>query len=138
MNTVIPVKFTTADGLEIILRATLGARRRIADRFGMGDVSAIFTKFGDGSLPEIAYCMAFTNKGEAPAFGLAELAESMAPSEASALLSHILSAFSQGKLSPNDAAEILETLLGGGLETLTSLPTSTGSSSLDSLASASD
>lgn len=112
MNSVTPVKYTTPDGVERELRATLGARKRIAERFGKSDIGGVLQQFGDGALPEIAFAMMYDRKGKAPAdLTAAELAEDLAPAEATKLLAHVLSAFGQGKTSPNDIAEALAMLL---------------------------
>jgi len=114
-STVVPVSFTSPDGLEIVLRATLGARKRIKAMFGKADIASIFASEGDGCLPDLAHCLAFDTDGNPPAWTSAGLGESLSTEGATELLGFILSAFSQGKLDPNVAAEVLKEMVDGPL-----------------------
>lgn len=118
-----------------MLRATLGARKRIRQQFGC-DMQEALNKFGDGALPEIAFSLMHDAKGKPPAnLTSEELAENIAPEDALPLMSAILSAFSQGKTDPNEV-EALLTRLKESDQTKEAM--NTGSTSGDSADSASD
>lgn len=137
MNAITPVKYTTPDGVERELRATLGARKRIAARFKQSDVMKIVSQFGDGSLPEIAYALMYDSKGNPPqGLDVVEFAESLDTEDATDLFAHILSAFQRGRTSPNEIAEALKVILEEA-DLLTAMMTSIGSTSLASAESAS-
>jgi hypothetical protein len=133
MTTVTPIKFTTPDNIERELRATLGARKRIREKFAC-DMQEALNQFGDGALPEIAFALMHDAKGKPPA-GLSaeELAESIAPEDALSLMSAILAAFSQGKSDPNEIEALLVRV-----QEATREATSTGSDSGPSVDNASD
>src|SRR5690348_5984389 len=97
------VSYTTPDGVERPLRFTLGARKRIAEKFGEPNLQRIFVKFGDGALPDIAYALMFDEKGKPPAdLDPAELAERLTDDEAVALLAAVMSAASKGKVEKKE------------------------------------
>ncbi len=134
MNAVVPIEFTTPDGVTRTLRATNGARRRIAEHFGELDVQQILAKNGDGALSEIAYLMMFDEDGKPPNISLAKFSELIPWGDGTALLALVLSAFSQGRTSPNE----MEAQLKAVQELSLKIPMSTGSDSGPSVATASD
>jgi hypothetical protein len=134
MNAVVPIEFTTPDGVIRTIRATNGARRRIAKHFGELDVQKILAENGDGALSEIAYLMMFDSDGNPPDISLAKFSESLPWGDGTALLALVLSAFSQGQTSPNE----MEAQLKAVQELSLKIPTSIGSDSGPSVGTASD
>lgn len=102
------VTYTTPDGVERDLRFTLGARKRIAEKFGMPSIQDIFTKYGDGALPEIAYAMMYDQQGKPPAgLDLSALAEGV--EDPLPLLAALMSAASKGATPKNELEALLRT-----------------------------
>jgi hypothetical protein len=122
MNAVVPIEFMTPDGVTRTIRATNGARRRIAKHFGELDVQKILAENGDGALSEIAYFMLFDANGNPPNISLEAFSESLPWGDGTALLALVLSAFSQGQTSPNE----MEAQLKAVQELSQKIPTITG------------
>lgn len=100
------VTYTTPDGVERVLRFTLGARKRIADAFGIPDIQAIFAKYGDGALPQLAFAMMFDANGDAPGgLDVVQFAEGV--DDPLPLLAALMSAATKGATPKN----VLEALL---------------------------
>ena len=133
MNAVVPVEFVTPDGVTRQIRATNGARRRIAAHFGEPNVQKILADKGDGALSEIAYMMMYDADGKPPEISLARFSESLSWGDGMALLALVLSAFSQGQTSPNE----MQAQLTAVQELSQTMATDTGLTSGDSAASAS-
>lgn len=116
-----PVTFTTPDGVERLLRFTLGARKRIAEMLCAGSLIEVLNRYGDGALPTIAYAMMYDAHGDPPAgLVLADFAESV--DDAPPLMAAIMSAASKGRIPKNEleaqlrkAAEMEATKLIGSL-----------------------
>ena len=134
MNAVVPIEFTTPDGVTRTIRATNGARRRIAKHFGELDVQKILSTHGDGALSEIAWFMMFDANGNPPNISLEAFSESLPWGDGTALLALVLSAFSQGQTSPNE----MEASLLAVQELSRKTPTDIGLDSGPSAATASD
>lgn len=100
------VTYTTPDGVERVLRFTLGARRRIAERFKEPNVMTIITKIGDGALPEIAYCMMYDEEGNPPA-GLLMRSFQESVDDATPILAAVMSAVQKGAVPPNELEAML-------------------------------
>ncbi len=128
MNVVVPVEFTSPDSVTRKIRATNGARRRIAAHFGEADIQKILREKGDGALGEIAYLMMFDADGNPPDISMARFTESLPWGEGTKLLALVLAAFSQGQTSPNE----MEAQLNAVQELSQSSTISTGSNSGDS------
>lgn len=134
MNAVVPVEFELADGSKRQIRATNGARRRIANHFGESDLQKILTEKGDGALGEVAYLMMFDADGNPPNISMARFTESLPWSDGTKLLALVFSAFSQGQISPNE----MEAQLNAVQELSQKLETNTGLNSGASAESPSD
>lgn len=99
------VTYTTPDGVERELRFTLGARKRIAEKFGMPDIKGIFATFGDGALPDLAYAMMFDAHGKPPALDIVEFAENT--DDPLPLLAALMSAATKGRTPKNELEALL-------------------------------
>ena len=107
MNLVKPVVLTTPDGVDRELRFTLGARKRIVDRFGM-DMQSALNKYDSGAYPEILFALMHDSKGQPPVgVSVDELSESLAPEDGPEILAAILSAASQGKKTKNELEPLI-------------------------------
>ncbi|SRR5579885_826640 len=106
MHTVEPVKITTPDGVERELRFTLGARKRIAQIFGMQMTEAL-NKMGDGAIPGILWALLHDATGKAPDVSITWLEENLPADSATELHAAIMSAVVQGKTSKNEIEELL-------------------------------
>ncbi len=134
MNLVVPVEFEMADKTKRQIRATNGARRRIANHFGESDLQKILSEKGDGALGEVAYLMMFDADGNPPNVSMARFTEALPWSDGTKLLALILAAFSQGQTSPNE----MEAQLLAVQELSQKVETNTGLSTEPSAGSASD
>lgn len=120
MTTVKPVLLTTGDGVEREIRFTLGARKRMAERFGTESLQEILNRLGDGAVSGLVYCCMYDRDGKPPA-GLAEEAfAEMLPGNASGeLLATFFSAVTQGEVPKNVieariTAALRESIIGSG------------------------
>lgn len=105
MKAVSPTKLVCPDGVEREVRFTLGAQRRIHERFG-GTIQDALNKHGDGVLAELVYLCMYDGKGQPPAdLTLVEFAE-MLPGGGVETFAVLLSAISQGQV-PKEQAEAL-------------------------------
>lgn len=106
MTPTAPVTFTTPDGVERILRFTLGARKRIAERFHELSIQVVLNRLGEGAVPEIAYCMMFDEAGDPPKdLDAKRLCEGL--DDGIPLLAAIMAAVSKGALPKNELEALL-------------------------------
>ncbi len=102
MKTVTPVEVQTPDGVNRVLRFTLGARKRIQDKFGMPFKEAL-DKFSEGAFPSILFALMHDVNGNPPTdITEAQLGEMLSPEDTPEILAAILSAAMQGKKSKNE------------------------------------
>jgi hypothetical protein len=100
------VTFTTPDKVERVLRFTLGARKRIAEMFKEPNIQTVLNQFGDGALPDLAYCMMFDAAGDPPkGLDVKRFAEEL--DDATPLLAAIMSAVSKGAAPKNELEALL-------------------------------
>jgi hypothetical protein len=108
MMPIAEVPYTTPDGVERSLRFTLGSRKRIAERFKEPDLKKVMALYGDGALPEIAYCMMYDEKGKPPkGLDAEEFAESLDEDAAVPLLAAVMSAADRGRTPKNELEAML-------------------------------
>ena len=126
MGAVIPVMFTTPDGVERPLRFTMGARRRMAIEFGSANIQAILQTYDYGAVPRMLYLLLFDEKGNPPPFSKEEFEESF-PSDSDlgdAAIAAIMSAALQGRIEKKDLeaaiAEFKKNLIGSNSGALAS------------------
>lgn len=100
------VTYTTPDGVERILRFTLGARRRIAEWFNEPDVIVILQKISDGALPDIAYAMMYDAAGDPPE-GLDRKTFAESLDDGVPLLAAVMSAVGKGATPKNELEAML-------------------------------
>lgn len=99
-------KFLCPDGLEREVRFSLGAQRRISDRFGV-PILEVFNKHGDGGLPELVYLCMYDAKAQPPSgLSLEEFSEAVPGNAAPELLAVLVEAITQGKI-PKEQAEVM-------------------------------
>jgi len=135
---VTPIPYAFPDGQERILRFTAGATKRIAKRFGTDfTLQKALQENGDGIIPELAHLMMYDDKGKPPALSLPEMEEMLPPND-NTLLAAVLSAFEQGRRSPNEIAAVMNPPTTTETETPSNGATSNGSTSGDSVSSASE
>ncbi len=96
------------DGTKRHVRATNGARRRIANHFGELDVQKILIEKGDAALGEIAYFMMYDENGKPPEISMERFTESLTWDAGVTLLALVMAAFTQGKTSPNEMLALLQ------------------------------
>lgn len=107
MNATTPITFTTPDGVERTLRFTLGARKRIQDRFGMNLLQAL-NAHGDGALPEIAFALMFDEEGDPPKdLSVKRLAEALDSDHSVPLMAAIMSSITKGQTSKKEIEALL-------------------------------
>ena len=107
MNAVAPVTLLTPDGVERELRFSLGAQKRIVERFGMTWKPAL-EKYDSGAIPGILYAMMYDAEQNPPAISLAWLEENLAVGDGRELTQYIISAASQGKATPKDVEMLMK------------------------------
>lgn len=113
MTAVTPVTLTTPDGVERLLRFTLGARKRISGKFGTSDLRAILNEHDAGALPDILWCLMHDAEGKPPEVSVAWLAENIAVTDQAEVLAAIVSAASQGKAPKNELEALITASLTG-------------------------
>lgn len=105
---IVPVPITTPDGVERILRFTLGARRRISRDLGkpFGDVMQTLS---DEDLPTLLYHCLHDEDGNPPqGLTITRLEESLEPGDSKEVLAMLLAAMSQGSVKKNEALAMIE------------------------------
>lgn len=111
MSPIKPVTFTTPDGVERLLRASIGTKKLIHDQFGCSAQDAL-NQHGDGCLPDIAFALMHDEEGNPPeGITARKLAFSMAAEDTYALMGAVFAAFSNGRTSPNDMEAALRTAI---------------------------
>lgn len=126
MNAVQPVLLRLpGEEVERELRFTLGARKRIEDKFGKGLLQALKEQ-GYGALPDILYALMHDRKGKPPDFDVEELRENLPADGGVEILAAVMSAATQGQTPKNEieallkleqekeARKMLEELIGSG------------------------
>lgn len=113
MGAVNPVKYTAPDGVERLLRFTLGARRRIAAEFGTANIQQILQTYDFGAVPRLVYQCLFDERGKAPDITVEQF-EEIFPADndiAAEALAALISAATQGVTEKNEIeAQIKENL----------------------------
>lgn len=112
MGAINPIAYLCPDGVERLLRYTLGAQRRMTECFGMPNLLDVLNKYGDGAIPRMIYQCLYDEKGSAPAFSVEEFEESFPPEEAAGALAALMSAATQGKKEKKE----LEAAIRGAFE----------------------
>lgn len=120
MNVVTPVSYTTPDGVERKVRSSLGAQKRVTERFG-DNLQAALNKHGAAMLAELLYLYLYDEKQNPPKdLTVAELEEMLPSSQESLveILSVIGSANTQGAIDKKNFAERIRAALQKAAEQL--------------------
>jgi hypothetical protein len=106
MHSVKPTTIVLPDGVERELRSTLGARKRIIDRFGMS-MKDVLDKYDSGAFPEVLYAMMHDADGNPPTVSVKWMEENLPESAGPEILAAIISAMSQGAKPKNEIESLV-------------------------------